>query len=370
MNPAAADDRRWRQMRQALLALVLLASLAVLLLAARDIKAVMQSYLAAFLFWMGIPLGSLGWLLLHALTGGRWGEVIRPQLQGLAALLPWLVLGWLPIALSARWLYPWAAGTVAVGDRAVYLNELGFHVRAGVLLLLFLLLWALVRWFSDSVRSYWAGPGMIAFVLAITFAGVDWAMTLTPLWSSSIYGLLFLVNAGTSSLAAAVLLRLARRGPADVPLPMDADRLHDLGNLLLMMVALWAYVNFSQFLIVWSGNLPEEARWYLQRQGGWTWASVLLMVAHFALPLALLLLRGNKRQAEPVRAIAALLLVMQATHTAWLVIPSLGREGAQLRWHDPVMSLVFGVLLALCTRTAEGDAEQERGQVEGQGVAR
>jgi hypothetical protein len=186
--------------------------------------------------------------------------------------------------------------------------------------------------------AMFSGLGLVLWALSVTFASIDWAMSIEPHWFSSMYPVLFMggqaVSAFSISIIAATLLR--RYAGPNV---LTTSRLHDLGNFLLAFVMFWSYVSFMQFLIIWSGNLPEESPWYLLRsQGGWQAAVVLLMGLHFLAPFLLLLMRRSKRVAPRLAAIAGLLLVMRLVDLAWLVFPPfvpslIGGKGPELHGH-------------------------------------
>lgn len=302
-----------------------------------------RSYLVGYIFWVGMTLGCLAILLLQHLVRGSWGLVIRRLLEaGSRTLLPMAVL-FAPIALGMHDLYIWThhdlpaenhALNHAVHAKAPYLNIPFFLIRAVVYfaiwfaLAYFLNKWSLEqdrtgggRW-SDKMNKL-AGPGLVIFILAVTFASVDWVMSLEPEWFSTIFGLLVLIGWALSALAfiitAAVLL--SRYEP--LSRVIKPAHLHDLGKLMLAFVMVWAYFSFSQFLIIWSGNLPEETPWYLRRmQGTWGFVALALVLLHFALPFLLLLSRDLKRNARTIAVVAVGILVMRLIDAVWLIAPS------------------------------------------------
>jgi hypothetical protein len=179
--------------------------------------------------------------------------------------------------------------------------------------------------------------------LTATFASIDWIMSLDPHWFSTIYGMVFIVGQGLTTLAfmITVALFLGERGP--LAAVMTPERIHDLGNLLLAFVMLWAYIAFSQFLIIWSGNLPEEIPWYLHRgRGGWEWIALFLIVFHFAIPFLLLLSRETKRRVRMLLAVAAGLVLIRLVDLFWLVAPSFHHAGVRIHWLDFVAPVALG----------------------------
>ena len=273
------------------------------------------------MLWLGITLGCLAIVMIHHLSGGAWGLVIRRLLEAGTRTLPIMALAFLPIAFGVRVLYLWArpdavASDAVLREKALYLNVPFFLVRA----VLYFTIWGTVaywlnRWSLEQDHSpdprlarklqLLSAAGIVLYALTITFASIDWVMSLEPHWFSTIFGILFMGGQALSALsfaiAAAVLLAL--RPPfSDV---LSRAHLHDLGKLLMAFVMLWAYFNFSQFLIIWSANLAEEAPWYVHRLGhGWQAIGLLLVVFHFALPFALLLSRGLKRNPMLLAALA------------------------------------------------------------------
>jgi hypothetical protein len=321
-----------------------------------------RSYLVAYLFWAGIAIGSLALLMLQHLTGGGWGLVIRRVLEAAARTLPLLALMFIPIIIGAHDLYPWThdeemAKTPALAQKArLYLN-LPFFIGRAVLYFGVWILFAylLTKWSSEQDRTadrrynkrmrMLSGPGIGVFVLTVTFASVDWSMSLNPEWFSTIYGLLFVAAWALSALAfvIAVMAFLGRREP--LSRVVRPNHFQDLGKLMLAFVMLWAYFSFSQFLIVWSGNLPEEIQWYLPRlRGGWGAIALTVVIFHFAFPFMLLLSASLKRNAGKLMILAVLILVMRLIDFFWMVAPEFSHEGFHLSWMDVVAPIAIGGL--------------------------
>lgn len=321
-----------------------------------------RGYLFGFLFWFGITLGSLAILMLHHMVGGAWGFVIRRLMEATTRTLPTMLLLFLPLfaggviswldnhsAWGLHTIYEWATPEAAQDEillhKAPYLNMPFFLART----LFYFALWYIFA-YVVNLRSVQqdktgdpeitrklqliSGPGIIMLGGTVTFASVDWLMSLEPHWFSTIYGLIILESFALSSLAFAVLtLRFAGRYE---PLSsvVSKKHFHDLGNLLLAFVMLWAYLNFSQYLITWSGNLPEEIPWYLHRsQGGWQYVALLLVVFHFALPFVLLLSRTIKTRARTLSILAGTLLLLRAVDLHFLIVPALEHH-VSISWID------------------------------------
>ena len=319
-----------------------------------------HSYLCAFLFWLGISLGSVAILMLHHLVGGLWGFVIQRVLETAGRLLPLMALLFIPILIGMPYLYEWTHGEAGANavlrHKSSYLNVPFFVVRTVLYFAIWTLMaYLLARW-SRRVdetgdpelvarMEQLSGPGLVIYSLTMTFAGVDWAMSLEPEWYSTIFGMLFLVGQVLSALCFAVVVMwiLADRKPlAEV---VTRKQFHDLGNLLLTFVMLWAYIAFSQFLIIWSGNIPEEAIWYQHRlHGGWQWVGLTLITLHFGVPFMILLQSRAKKRAGVLSKIAIGLLVLRLVDLFWIVSPALHTKSLSIHWLDLVTPAAIGGL--------------------------
>ena len=281
-----------------------------------------RSYLLAYLFWLGIPLGSLAVLMLHHLVGGAWGAVIRRVLESATRTLPVLVFLFVPLLFGLHELYIWARPEVVMADeilqrKSVYLNIPFFVVRSALYFIVWLVVsFALNTWSvtqdqagadpSERRMRLLSGPGLVLYVLTATFAAVDWMMSLEPHWFSTIYGILVIVGQLLATLAFAVAVVALLADTPPLSQVISPAHFHDLGNLLLAFVMVWAYMAISQFLIIWSANLPEEITWYLQRmRGGWEWLGLALILFYFTLPFLLLLSRGIKQRAQLLAWVAS-----------------------------------------------------------------
>lgn len=319
-----------------------------------------QSYLIGWTFWTGITIGSLALLMLQHLTGGGWGLVIRRSLEAATRVLPLMVILFVPIILGAHSIYHhWTDHEELAKDPVVqfktpYLNVPFFTIRAVVYFAVWgALAFLLNKWSLDQDRTadnrytknmrLLAGPGMVALIFSVTFASVDWYMSLEPEWFSTIFGLIWVAAWSLSALAfvIAVMAGLSREEPMRrIVAPLH---FHDLGKLLLALVMLWAYFAFSQFLIIWSGNLPEEIGYYLERiHGGWGATIITIGILHFAAPFLFLLSRSIKRNPRKLVVIAALILVMRAVDLLWVLVPAF-RDHKWI-WLDVISLLGFGGL--------------------------
>ena len=298
-----------------------------------------RSYLVGFMFVTGIAVGSLAILMLQHLSGGAWGLVIRRILEASTRTIPLLFIMFIPVALGIHSLYEWSHADVVRADpilqhKSPYLNIPFFLVRAGFYfaawfaLAYFLNKWSLEQDHTGDPRvsrklQNVSAPGLLLFGLTVSFAAIDWGMSLEPHWFSTIYGLLVMAAWGLTAMAFTItaLVMLSKREPmSHVYAP---SHFHDLGKLLLAFVMIYAYFAFSQFLIIWSANLPEEISWYLRRlRGGWQLIGLAVVVLHFALPFALLLSRDLKRNARRLVIVALLVLVARGIDWVYLIAPA------------------------------------------------
>lgn len=318
-----------------------------------------RSYLLAYMFWLSIPLGCMAIVMLHHLTGGAWGFVIRRLLEsGTRTLLAMAVL-FVPVLFGLSRLYLWAQPAAVAADpilqyKRPYLNPAFFTGRAIFYFAVWMgLAFLLNRWSFEQDRTgepgltkrleALSGPGLMLYGLTVTFASVDWVMSLEPHWFSTIYGMLFMVVQGLAAMAFVIVVAqmLAGRPPlSEIATPADFN---DLGNLLLTFVMLWAYLAFSQFLIIWSGNLKDEIPWYTSRAtGGWAWLAVFLIVFHFAVPFLLLLSRNVKRRLRMLSVVAGALIFLGWVDMYWLMVPAFAPDRPRIHWMDLAAAIGIG----------------------------
>jgi hypothetical protein len=330
----------------------------------------LRSWLLGFIYWGGISIGSLGILLLQYLTGGAWGVVIRRIVEAGSRTLILVAILFIPILLGVSTLYHWAT---AVDDpiiqwRHIYLNPYSFGGRA----ILYFVLWGVMayllnKWSAqqdettnpvDAAKylgkaTAFSGPTMVIFALVVTFASIDWVMTLDKHWYSTMWGLLYLIGwaLGTFAFIVALLANLIDKEPFNRIL--GKKHFHDIGKLMLALVMVWTYFNLSQYLIIYSGNLPEETPWYLTRvTGGWQYVGLILILFHFAFPFLLLLSRDIKRNAKWLSSIAIFILVIRLIDMYYHIGPNPlhGAEGhgsilaEQISWMDFVAPIGIGGL--------------------------
>ena len=337
-----------------------------------------RSYLYGFLFWTCVGVGCLSISLIHHLTGGWWGLVIRRLLEAGARTLPFCALLFVPLVFGLPRLFEWADAARVQADpillhKSLYLNAPFFLARA----VFYFAVWSLLARALDrssleldaaqgDERRYLvvsrrlraiAGGGLLLMGLTITFSSVDWAMALDPHWFSHVYGVLFMVGQAVAAMAFMIVLVAQLGGEDPLRRVIEPSDVHDLGKLLLAFIMLWAYIEVSQWIIIWSGNLPEETPWYIRRlHGGWQYLALVVIVFHFLLPFLLLLSRDLKRDARRLALVAGTVFVLRALDLFWLIAPDapLGHEGhggLHVHWMDLTALVgVGGVWIWLFTR--------------------
>ncbi len=331
------------------------------------------SYLFGYLFWLGLALGCLEVAMLHHLTGGRWGFVIRRFLESGFRTLPVMALLFVPVFFGLSELYPWASAGQVAADPVLqhkhgYMNAPAFIGRAIIFFGIWIVMAQLLRKWSVAqdhtadpeptrrLRTF-SGPGIVIYPLTATFAYIDWVMSTEPDWYSTMFPVIIVIGQILSAFAFSVLLLNWFRATKPISEIVSLTHFHHLGNLLLTFVMFWTYISFSQFLIIWSGNLPHEIAWYLHRsRGGWLWVVIALALFHFFIPFYLLLFRIAKRSPRMLATIAGLLFVMHLLNVYWLVTPSFFPGRIHFSWLDFAAPLgVGGIWLAVfISRLKEG----------------
>jgi hypothetical protein len=317
-----------------------------------------RSYLMAYLFWSGVTLGCFAMVMLHHMVGGGWGFIVRRLLEAGTKTIALVAVMVVPILLGVTYLYLWTdpqavAKSEALLHKRIYLNSAAFVLRT----IFYFLVWFLMahylnKWSAEQDESAdlsvirrlqtLSGPGLILYGFTVTFASVDWIMSLEPEFFSTIYSAMFMMGQVLSCLALVIALAALLASRPQFSSLMAPKYLNDLGNILLTFLILWAYMQFSQLLIVWTGNLTDEIPWYLRRtRGGWwviAWAVVLF---HFFVPLALLLSRQIKRRIRWMAKFAVALLVVRLFEMFWMVDPAFD-SAVRFHWMDWLLPVGLG----------------------------
>jgi hypothetical protein len=356
-------------MMAGLLGLVLLVVLVVAMVNPATRLHTLEAYLFALIFWVCVPLGCLGWTLMHHTVRGRWGlSVLRLFEAGggplamlaMAALFIPVILA---VAMGGGLLYEWTDAALVARDhvlhhKAPYLNQPFFIIR----FVLYFAIWAGFAAFlrsstlrqesSNDVREQhrrtnWSAPGLVAFVLTVTFAFTDWVMSLQPHWFSTIYGAWFVVGQGLMALSLVTWILAANAHKEPYRRIVSPNLTRDLGNLLLAFTMLWAYTSLSQYLIIWSGNMPEFNEYYVRRSlGGWNFIGLTLIVGQFFIPFMLLLSPKTKRIPASLAKVAAWIFFMRLIDMYNTVVPAFHDRNSplQLGWQEPVALVAIGAI--------------------------
>jgi len=342
-----------------------------------DPKSFYSAYLVGWLTCLSIALGLQAIGMLGHISGGDWGVILRRVSEAAGRTLPFFALAAIPIALGLdelyeTWMSP-AAGDHLLEHKQAYLNPTGFLIRGAVYFAVWsTLAFVLSGWsrrydetgdpaLRDKMKRL-SALGLILHVLTCTLASVDWIMSLDPYWFSSLFGLAFVAGQALAAFAFAVIavLFLSRGKPLSALLRgrFALKIFHDYGKLMLAGVMFWAYLMISQYLIIWSGNLPEEITWYIDRNSsGWQAITLLLSLAHFALPFLLLLSADLKKNARLLALVALWVLAMRWLDFYWQVAPSVHHQGVAFGWLDAVVPIGLGGLwLGLLVSTLKSRA--------------
>jgi len=322
-----------------------------------------RAYLLGFMCWLGVSLGSMAILMIRHLTGGGWGMVIRRILGAAMRTLPLLALLFIPIILGMHKLYIWAQPLDQIADKHLsehlkditktYLTTNGFVIRAIFYFAIWnLLSYLLSHWSRQTDRAgapdnterfkAVAGPGLILYGFTISFAAIDWVMSLDPSWISTIFGLVVLIGEVLSAMCFAVVVERILFNYKPMSEMLSPDFVHDHGKWMLTFVMVWAYFNYSQWLIIWAGNLPSEITYYMRRlNGGWGYVGLFIVIFHFAIPFGTLLSRPFKRNIRKLVWLAVWLMLMRYLDLFWIIEPNFSTT-FQVTVADIVVPIAIG----------------------------
>jgi hypothetical protein len=322
-----------------------------------------RGYLLAFMAWLGVTLGSMAVLMIRHLTGGGWGTVIRRVMGAAMRCIPLMTVLFIPILLGLPRLYIWARPLSTVADTHLrahlqeitksYLSIHGLIIRAVIYFVIWnVLSFFLTKWSReqdqpnppDNTRRFKAlsGPGLILYAFTISFAAIDWVMSIDPSWISTIYGLILLIGEVISAMCFAVVVERILVNYKPMSNWLRPSFVHDHGNWMLTFLMLWAYFSFSQLLIIWAGNLPDEITWYFRRfHGGWPVVGLILIFFHFVVPFVLLLSRPFKRDVRKLVWLAVWLMIMRWVDLLWIIEPNFSAT-VTVTWADIVLPIAIG----------------------------
>jgi hypothetical protein len=306
-----------------------------------------RAYLLGFMCWLGVALGSMAILMIRHLTGGGWGMVIRRILGAAMRTVPLLALLFIPVILGIHKLYIWARPLDQVADKHLrehlenitqtYLTTNGFILRAVFYFAVWnLLSFLLSKWSKETDRAgapdhtprfkAVSGPGLILYGFTISFAAIDWVMSLDPSWISTIFGLVILIGQVLSAMCFAVVVERILFDYKPMSEMLKPDFVHDHGKWVLTFIMVWAYFNYSQWLIIWAGNLPSEITYYMRRlNGGWGYVGLSIVFFHFAIPFGILLSRPFKRNIRKLVWLAVWVMLMRYVDLFWIIEPNFSR---------------------------------------------
>jgi hypothetical protein len=313
----------------------------------------LRGWLVGWVFVLGVALGAHGIYLVHLLSRGAWGLVIRRVLEAAAGTLPLMALFSLPVLFGMKALYPWADATRVAGDEILSHRSPWMSPAFAVArLVLYFLLRLSTRQDTSAEPAAierrmqaLAGPGLVLHILAVSFFSFDFLMSLNAHWYSTIYGFYVVGGQAVSGLSFAILVELLLSAKAPFSGVLKKHHVHDHGKLLLAFMMLWGYFAISQYLIIWSGDLPEETVFFKDRfAGGWGAVALALVFLHFVLPFSLLLSRDLKRDVRKLSIVAALLLVMRWVDFWWLAAPAFSPRRLSFHWLDVAAPVAMGSL--------------------------
>ena len=334
----------WNRLPMIAAVVAVLGAVACVVLGMANPKQFLFSWLVAFLFFLSLALGGLFFVLIQYASQGGWGIVLRRIGETTFSTIPVLAVLSIPVLLGVRDLYEWAHPGAAEHDpllhwKEPFLNVPFFLIRAVV----YFVLWSFIALMyyrgsrgqdvtgdpgvSARLRRF-AGPAIIVLALTQTFASIDWIMSLTPHWYSTMFGVYFFAGSFVGFIALLSVVTVAMRSAGLLETVISPDHLHDVGKFLFAFTAFWAYISFSQFFLIWYGNLPEETIWYKARlEGSWKMVSIFLMAGHFGAPFLYLMGRAVKRRGSTLALGGAWLLIMHFLDIYWQVMPTLHPEG-------------------------------------------
>jgi hypothetical protein len=322
----------------------------------------LRSYLLGYIFWLEIALGCFALVMLHHMVGGKWGYIIRRPLEAASRTIPLLALLFIPLLVghSNPAFYPVVTGS---GFKAFYLKPNFFFARVIVYFAAWIILaFFLNRWSSQQDQGTspgmlqrfqnLSGPGILIYGFTISFAAIDWVMALDPKFFSTIFGMIFIIMPALAAMSFTIIVTMLLAKHKPLSEVVDPLNFNQLGNLLLTFVMLWAYMSFSQFLIIWAGNLQDEIPWYTVRAtGDWSWVALFIVLFHFAVPFILLLNRPVKRKMKALAAVGAALIVMGWIDLYWFIVPTFYPLSPRIHWMDIVAPIgIGGIWLALFVR--------------------
>lgn len=348
----------WSAVRNSLALVALVSWLALAAGYALDRQQFHFSYLTAFTFFVSVSLGALFFVMMQHLTGSAWSVTVRRLMENMMRAVPLAFLLVLPVFAGIHSLYEWshesAAKDAILSAKLGYLNEKWFMLRGliaiGLWSVFALRLYTISRRQDDSgsieytkAAAKWSAPGTVVLFLTASMAAFDWIMSLEPHWFSTMFGVYFLAGGAVGFMAILIAVVLGLRSAGYLTQSVREDHYHDLGKWLFALTTFWAYVTFSQYMLIWYGNLPEETFWFHKRfQGSWAAFGPILVFGHFLVPFFTLLPRANKRNLKLLGFFAGWMMLMHYCDLYWQIMPVLHPKGVALHWMDAAAWLAVG----------------------------
>lgn len=349
------DERTWARGRNVILALAAAGIAACAAGWASNPKQFFASYLVAYVYFVLIALGGMFFVMIQHLTGSVWSVTMRRVMENVMATVPMAAVLFVPVALGIPALYEWShrefrsedpvlAVKMTFFNPAFYTGRMAFYFAVWIALAVIL-----ARHSENREKAvWWSGPGLGALMITVTMASVDWLMSLDPYWYSTIFGVYVFSGGALGFLGALTGILLLFRRASLLAKSVTVEHYHDLGKWMFALTVFWAYIAFSQYLLIWYANLPEETIWFRHRlEGNWSWVSLLLLLGRFVAPFLVLLARAPKRNLAVLGVMAAWMPAMHYVDLHWVVMPTVHRHGFHLHWLDGATLLAVGSLFAL-----------------------
>jgi hypothetical protein len=345
------DASRWAKGRNTLVLAVLISAIACVAGYLNDPVRFHESYLIAFAFVAATGLGAFFFVMVQYLSGSAWSVTMRRIMENIMFTLPVCAILFIPIAFGLKDIYPWMDGAnVGLGARLAlkreYLSENFFILRTCIYFALWSI-WIFSIYYQstkqDKERSArqmniiarWSAPGLFLVVVIGTLAAYDWLMSLSPKWYSTIFGLYILAGGALTFMSMVTLICLGFRRAGILKKSITPEHYHDLGKWLFALTAFYTYMAFSQYLLIWYANLPEETIWYRNRMvGSWFPLSLAMPFLRFLIPFFVLLCRPAKRSLKVIAGIAIYSIVVEYIELYWIVMPTYFKTGPQISWMD------------------------------------
>ncbi len=357
------DERSWTRGRNVIVFIALAAIAGSLIGWLGNAKQFAASYLVNYMFFTTIALGALFFVMVQHMTGSAWSVTVRRMMENIMVTIPAAALLFVPIGLNIPLLYEWSHKEFYSNDAVMqfkmnFFNPGFFLARMAA----YFIVWTVLalNLYRHSVAqdgggslerirkiSWWSAPGLLAAMITVTSASVDLLMSLEPHWYSTIFGIYIYSGGALAFMAALTLICILLRRAGLLVNTINLEHYHDLGKWLFALTIFWAYIAFSQYLLIWYANIPEETIWYKERMhGNWIWISALLLVGHFIVPFVVLLARAGKRNLNVLAAISIWILLMHYVDLHWVVMPTLDPHQFHLHWLDGVTFLAVGGIYA------------------------